>query len=308
MSFTSNNASNSSGTAISGSTAEVRSQRHDNPAQKLIAENVKFLMELLKQGKSEALTAYLGAMARFHHYSFGNILQIARYQPTATHVAGMHAWNQLHRYVRRGEKGIPIFAPMMGRKRNEEEQETKSAPILFGFRRVYVWDIAQTEGEPLPELPTVHGKAQHLTETLSEFVRSQGIHLEFSDQIAPAHGVSYGGKIVLLPGLTEAETFATLVHETAHELLHKKERRTLTNQSIRETEAEAVAFVVSTSLGLDYGTAAADYIGLWNGNADLLAESLEVIQQTSALILTAVEPDEPALESSAAEINCAEVG
>src|ERR1700678_3401538 len=101
--------------------------------------------------------------------------------------------------------------------------------------------------------------------------------------------MSYGGKIVLLPGQSPAEEFSTLVHELAHEMLHKAERRTATTKTVRETEAEAIAFVVGKTIGLDTGRASADYIHLYHGNAALLAESLEVIQRTSALILSAIE-------------------
>jgi DNA transposition AAA+ family ATPase len=80
------------------------------------------------------------------------------------------------------------------------------------------------------------------------------------------------------------------VHEMAHEMLHRSERRTLTTKQVRETEAEAVAFVVCQSIGLQTGTASADYIQLWNGDAKLLAESLEVVQRTAAVILGAISP------------------
>ena len=102
--------------------------------------------------------------------------------------------------------------------------------------------------------------------------------------------MSYGGRIAILPGQPKAEEFSTLVHETAHELLHKAERRTATTTTVRETEAEAVAFVVGKAVGLVSGTASADYIQLYHGNASLLAESLEVIQQTASVILVALEP------------------
>jgi hypothetical protein len=85
-----------------------------------------------------------------------------------------------------------------------------------------------------------------------------------------------------------------LVHELAHERLHRAERRTTTTKVVRETEAEAIAFVVGKAVGLEAGSASADYIALYHGNASLLAESLEVVQQTSAVILAA-------LQSSAAE-------
>ena len=100
--------------------------------------------------------------------------------------------------------------------------------------------------------------------------------------------MSYGGRIVLLPGQTKAEEFSTLVHETAHELLHKAERRTATTKTVRETEAEAVAYVAGA--GLVMGSASADYIQLYHGNASLLAESLEVVKQTADVILAALEP------------------
>ena len=59
---------------------------------------------------------------------------------------------------------------------------------------------------------------------------------------------------------------------------------------MRETEAEAIAFVVGKAVGLETGSASADYIQLYHGNASLLAESLEVIQQTAGIILAALEP------------------
>jgi hypothetical protein len=73
-------------------------------------------------------------------------------------------------------------------------------------------------------------------------------------------------------------------------MLHKAERRTGTTKVVRETEAEAIAFVVGKAVGPTMGSASADYIHLYHGDASLLAESLEVIQQTSAVILAALEP------------------
>ena len=102
--------------------------------------------------------------------------------------------------------------------------------------------------------------------------------------------MSSGGRIEVLPGLPAAEQFSVLVHELAHELIHKGERRKNTNQTVRETEAEAVAFVVCHSIGLDTNTAASDYISLYQGDHATLAESLEVIQKTSAEILRAIAP------------------
>ena len=90
-------------------------------------------MQSLESGHSEVLTQYLGAMAKFHNYSFGNIMLIARQKPDATNVAGFRTWNSLGRFVKRGEKGIFILAPMVGNKRNKDEnaeQNTEDASRL----------------------------------------------------------------------------------------------------------------------------------------------------------------------------------
>jgi antirestriction protein ArdC len=278
---------------VQSSTYQPRQQQRPT-AKDVIAENVKALIAQLEAGKSDALTAYLDAMARFHNYSFGNILQIARQRPDATNVAGMYTWNQLGRRVKKGEKGIQIFAPMIGKNRKKQEEteqnrDEKSASILVGFRAVYVFDVAQTDGAELPAPAAVTGEAGAHLDRLVEFVQQQGIELEYNERIAPAQGASYGGKIVLLPGQSKAETFATLVHELGHEMLHKADRRTATTKVVRETEAESIAFIVGKAIGLQTGTASADYIQLYHGNAALLAESLEVIQRTSAVILAALE-------------------
>jgi antirestriction protein ArdC len=260
---------------------QERTTQKDNPTQQLIKQAVDFLLQQLEAGKSETLTAYLAAMARFHAYSFGNILQIARQRPTATRVAGFQAWKELGRFVKRGEKGIQILAPMVGQRRrkdtNEQEPntnwETRPAPVLIGFRAVYVFDVAQTEGEDLPEFEhNITGDVGEHRDRLTAFLDAQNITLEYSENIAPALGVSYGGKIALLPGQSKAEEFVTLVHEAAHEFLHKSDRRTMTTATVRETEAEAVAFIVGQAIGLEMGRAASDYVVLvvmsyWHGRS-----------------------------------------
>jgi hypothetical protein len=281
----------------SDSPYQQRTSQKDNPTQVLIKQAVGYLMQQLEAGHSETLAAYLGTMARFHNYSFGNILQIARQRPTATRVAGFSAWKELGRFVKRGEKGIQILAPVTGyrRRKDEAEGETdcKPQPVLMGFRAVYVFDYEQTEGADLPELEhTISGEVGGNRDRLIAFLVKQNIALELSESIAPALGVSYGGRIALLPGQSKAEEFTTLVHETAHELLHKAERRTFTTATLRETEAEAVAFIVGQAVGLEMGTASSDYIQLYKGNAALLAESLQVIQRTSAVILGALQMDD----------------
>ena len=177
--------------------------------------------------------------------------------------------------------------------------ERKPEQQLYGFRAVYVFDVSQTEGKELPTLTDVEGDVTGYRERLIEYVESQNIKLRYSEKIAPAKGLSSGGRITLLTGMQPAEEFSTLVHEIAHEMLHRSERRTLTTKQVRETEAEAVAFVVCQSIGLQTGTASADYIQLWNGDAKLLPESLGVVQRTAAVILGGIAPEVSVLAQAA---------
>ncbi|HLI77302.1 MAG TPA: ArdC family protein [Acidobacteriaceae bacterium] len=285
------------------SAATIDNKKTPATKQELIAANIKLLIEQLETGHSEALTNYLTAMSRFHNYSFGNVLEIARQMPTATRVAGFWTWKNLGRSVNAGAKGIRILAPIVGVRRKKDEEAEKditkqNTRTLLGFRNTYVFDISQTSGVDLPELHGISGDPGENIDRLAAFLKAQGIQLVYNPKIAPALGMSYGGRIAILPGQTKAEEFSTLVHETAHEMLHKAERRTATTKTVRETEAEAVAFVVGKAVGLVTGSASADYIHLYHGNASLLAESLEVIQQTASVILAALEPP---IEDSAAE-------
>jgi hypothetical protein len=281
----------------------TNSRKTPSTKQELIAANIKLLIEQLEAGHSDALTNYLTAMSRFHNYSFGNVLEIARQMPTATRVAGFWTWKNLGRSVNAGAKGIRILAPIVGVRRKKDEEAQKditkqNTRTLLGFRNAYVFDVSQTNGVDLPEIHEVSGDPGENIDRLAAFLKGQGIQLVYNPKIAPALGISYGGRIAILPGQSKAEEFSTLVHEAAHEMLHKAERRTATTKTVRETEAEAVAFVVGKAVGLVTGNASADYIHLYHGNASLLAESLEVIQQTASVILAALEPP---IEENAAE-------
>jgi antirestriction protein ArdC len=262
-------------------------------AKQITSKAIEELSHALEAGHSGMLKEYLGALARFHRYSLHNVMLIASQKPTATHVAGFHAWHKLGRFVKKGEKGILILAPVI-RKRTENngEAEPDESSTAVGFRAAYVFDVSQTDGQPLPEIGSVNGDPSGYRESLAKFVAEQGIVLEYSRDIAPARGTSAGGKITLLPGQSPAEEFATLSHEVAHELMHRGERRSSTSKRIRETEAEAVAFVVCSAIGLETGSAAQDYIGLYGGDAKLLSESLEYIQRTATQILNAIGADD----------------
>jgi len=266
--------------------------------KKVTNQAIEQLVEVLNAGHSEALTRYLGAMAKFRAYSFLNVLLILKQYPNAGRVAGYRTWQSLGRQVRKGEKGIMILAPLFRKiqEKKEESDNSEEARRLSGFRAVYVWDEQQTTGADLPQIGKITGDPSVYLERLEQFVQSKGIALTYSDAIAPAKGMAENGKITLLPGQSLAETFATLVHELAHSDLHFTDRRKDTNKRIRETEAEAVAYVVCTAIGLNPGTGSQDYIGLYGGDSNLLLASLEYVQTTASHILDAlvVVPQEQA--------------
>ena len=115
-------------------------------SKEVIAANVQLLIERLEAGHSEGLTAYLTAMGRFHNYSFGNSLEIARQKPDATRVAGLYAWNQLGRKVMKGQKGIRILAPMIGTRKKKDTEPTRTLPSRISpywsdSAAVYVFDV-----------------------------------------------------------------------------------------------------------------------------------------------------------------------
>ncbi|HEV2222209.1 MAG TPA: ArdC family protein [Candidatus Acidoferrales bacterium] len=267
--------------------------------KQITSKAIEELIAALNSGRSEALTNYLAAMGRFHRYSFFNVMLIARACPQATRVAGYQTWKSLGRYVTKGEKGIMILAPVFRRRKDENNQvgnlnpDSNDSRALVGFRAVYVFDESMTAGEPVPQIGSVNGDPGCYRERLEHYISEQGITLEYSAEIAPAKGVSEGGKITVLPNQSPAETVATLMHEIAHERLHRADRRASTTKRIRETEAEAVAFVVCQAIGLETGTASADYISLWNGDAAVLLENLELVQRTATEIIAATTPDQP---------------
>jgi len=105
-------------------------------------------------------------------------------------VAGFHTWRKLNRFVRKGAKGIAIFAPMVSKKNAKGEETEDEQTSLFGFRTAYVFDVADTDGEELAQFATVSGDPQHYTERLKEFIAAQGITLEFNSSIALGRGLS----------------------------------------------------------------------------------------------------------------------
>ena len=151
-----------------------------------------------------------------------------------------------------------------------------------------MFDVDQTEGAQLPETATASGDPGEKTATLIAAVRAAGIVVEYANDLDGADGLSSGGRIQVLNGLSPAAEFSVLVHEYAHELLHRGADRPASRDR-RELEAEAVAFVVSNAVGLDVTDASRDYIHLCRGDGEALSESLERVQRTASVVLTALE-------------------
>ena len=156
-------------------------------AKQIVSKAIEELSQALERGHSGMLRNYLAAIGRFHRYSLRNVMLIASQKPAATHVAAFHAWHKLGRFVKKGEKGILILAPIVRRKNESAEQgETDESSTAVGFRAAYVFDISQTDGQELPTIGSVNGDPRQYRERLAKFVTDQGIALEYSEDIAPA--------------------------------------------------------------------------------------------------------------------------
>ena len=259
----------------------MRSEKAKKVAEEALAE----LMDDLDKGKSEKLIQYLGVMARFHNYSVRNQILISLQQPHATHVAGYGCWRNMGRQVKRGEKGIAILAPIMHKKTTDPDDET-----VVAFKTAHVFNISQTDGKPLPDFAKVNGDPTGYIDRLKEYIQKQGIILKYTSTLGSTLGVSCGGIIKLKKGLSPAEELSVCVHELSHEMLHRNSNANMLDRKVRETEAEAVAFVVCKAAGLDTNTASSDYIQLYRGDRKTLVASLDRIQKTASSIISAVMP------------------
>jgi len=242
----------------------------------------------LADGRSVQLRRYLACMGRFHAYSMGNIMLIWSQRPDATRVAGFRTWKSMGRHVRKGEKGIEIVAPMKLRARASEspaDPRDESKEDQIRYRVAHVFDIAQTDGDDVPEFARVQGDPGSMLEGLKNFAASRGIIVDTDDSLGTALGVSRGGRISLRPGLPPAEQFSTLAHELAHELLHRN-TEARPDKTVRELEAESVAYAVASAVGLTPGTSSRDYIHLYRGDVGTLLKSLAEIRSAAHQILS----------------------
>ena len=258
----------------------------NNKAKELVDSALNELRAQLEAGRSEALLAYLDCMSRFHRYSWSNVMLIDMQMPGATQVAGFHTWRQMKRWVRKGESGIAILAPMTRRKKEVGPGNDDDQDAITGFRTVHVFDVSQTDGEPLPDLSKPAGTIGRSLIQLEQLVRRSGISLSYESIPSGADGYSAHGRIGIEQSRTELERFAILAHELAHEWLGHHQQAASTR--LRETEAEAVAYVVCRAQGIDM-PGSSEYIQLYRGDARLLGESLSRIQRVAARILESMQ-------------------
>ena len=218
---------------------------------------------------SDTFRAFLDVQAKFHRYSWHNTMLIAMQRPDASQVAGFRAWKKLGRYVCKGERGIAIFAPCPFKRTATDDDGNAQETEGIYFKIVHVFDVAQTEGKPLPtvDVPDVETASDTLLASLERVAVKRGIAVNYTELRSGHYGTSKGGSIDVATGHTTGQQAKTLAHELAHEALHKSDRSGLT-RSMAELEAEAVAYVVCRHHGLDVGVRSSRYIALWDGDSD----------------------------------------
>ena len=304
-------------------------------------ERLDCLMEQLEKGtqnifESGRYAEYLAVMSKFHHYSFRNTILIFLQNPNASHVAGFHAWKKdFGRSVKAGEHGIQILAPCPKRKwmdhdkidpatglpvkdENGNTMQERTIITIPRYRVVTVFDVSQTEGKELPTLGI-----RELTGDVAQYARIIAAVTDLAPvpvryDVAILQGASKGCYshleqcIYIRPDMSQTQTLKTLIHETAHSMLHaatvengeitgtvKKDRHT------REVEAESIAYVVCRHFGIDTAEYSFGYIAGWSKDRELpeLRSALECIRSTAAGLIDGIEsrcpellPPEPVTE------------
>jgi hypothetical protein len=261
---------------------------------------------------SEDWRRYLEVMSRFHSYSATNCLMIAFQRPDATRVAGYKTWTTFGRQVQKGAKGIAIWAPVTYKvEAADDEPEPDAARRCVGFRLAYVFDVADTEGDPLPESPAparlLAGEAPAgMWDALAAQVLAAGYRIELVEAIAHspgANGTTSPLDRVVQIATSERSAAAmckTLAHELAHVLLHADALQTGNLERVRaEVEAESVAYLVCAGFGLDSMDYTLGYVTNWSdGDADQVLATAATVQRCARAILESAEQtDSPAAGS-----------
>jgi antirestriction protein ArdC len=242
--------------------------------------------------------------ASFHDYSLGNVLLIAQQCPHASHVAGYKAWRELGRQVRKGEHGIRIYAPMIvGGSKDERKQARQAAALLQPtsgakmpedevrvlFRAVSVFDVSQTDGEPLPEVPTepITGESHAgLLPMLEGFAQSQGITVRTEATQGQGHYDRERSEIVLSDELSSANA---RVHVLIHELAHAVGVPSYAEhgRAAAEVIVETAATITCGAVGLDTSGESVPYLASWAESGDL--EAIKAYAETVDSIAATIE-------------------
>lgn len=233
----------------------------DKTAEALAALDTQ-LAELIDSGR---WTDYLDFQTRFHTYSANNVMLIMAQMPTATHVAGYQAWKKDHgRQVRKGEHGLRILAPCTVWKDKDNHDAGRT---LIGFRVTSVFDVSQTDGEPLPSVVDhLTGDApDHLLAGLVDAITAAGYTYERGPTGTANGYTDYTGRTVRVSDtLTGAMAAKTTAHELAHVLMHHPDSDRPA-RDVCEIEAESVAYVVMAAHGIDSGGYTLGYVAGWSG-------------------------------------------
>lgn len=253
------------------------------------------VMQMLKDGVSRVFSSveyqrYLTVMSQFPTYSYSNALLIYLQKPDASCVAGYKTWQKkFNRRVRAGEKGIRIIAPMrFKRKEDEEEQE------FLRFRPASVFDISQTEGDPLPTygVDELQGDVKDYEKLMTILKEISPVPVRVTEISGSAKGYfdRNAEEIVIKEGMSSLQEVKTCLHEITHAMLHaeknpEKDRRTC------EVEAESTAFVVCKRLHIDTDEYSFPYIAGWSSGRETkeLLQSAETIQKTANDLVIAIE-------------------
>lgn len=294
-------------------------EKEQQPAQK--KTQTQQIVEQLEKGVSEVFESeqykqYLQVMSKFHSYSYNNILLIAMQCPGATMVAGYESWQRLFkRHVSKGEKAIKILAPCPYKKiilqdvtdpithqplknSNGEVIKEKVQITIPAFRPVSVFDVSQTEGEPLPEMATVQeliGEVDgfnDMQEILENMAPCAVYHKEI-EGTAKGYYSPVDNQIVIKNGLSQQQEIKTLIHEIAHSLLHNSEKMKdkKISRNDMEVQAESVAYTVCSALGIDTSDYSFGYIAGWSKDKEIkeLKNALDLICDTASSMIFHIE-------------------
>lgn len=290
--------------ATKSSTKASKSEAADKVAA-MHEEVTAGVAALVEDGRWKAL---LRMQARFHSYSLGNLLLIAAQCPTATQVAGFRAWQALGRQVRKGERSIGILAPMTFAPKGDDESGEKSTgekateggrPVrkVRGWRRVSVFDVAQTDGEALPQMApaVIEGEAPAgLWEALAAQVDGHGYALERGDT-GPADGWTDPRTMAVRIGghAMDAQAVAVLAHELGHIECGHLDEGAPTYSTCRgrcEVEAESVAYVIATAHGIDARSSSFGYVAQWaGGDVAVVRAAAETVTKAARRILARLD-------------------